>query len=95
MKKRKKNEKPEKEKKKNSKLITEESATRQLEKEKRRNNELSETCQLLESKIISITSINAALEDQLDQILAENRKLLQEKMDGQKANKGGKKRKKK
>jgi len=53
---------------------------KKLEKERRKAIELEETIKLLETKIISITSINAALEDQLDQTLAENRKLLQERM---------------
>jgi len=52
-----------------------------LVKEKHRAAELEETIKLLETKIISITSINAALEDQLDQTLEENRKLIVERMD--------------
>jgi len=55
-------------------------AKKKMEKERRKAIELEETIKLLETKIISITSINAALEDQLDQTLAENRKLLQERM---------------
>jgi myosin-light-chain kinase len=59
---------------------SDEMSKKKMDKERRRAIELEETIKLLETKIISITSINAALEDQLDQTLAENRKLLQERM---------------
>jgi len=60
--------------------LKEEDEDNEIVNKKEDKNELEETVKLLESKIISITSINAALEDQLDITMAENRKLLTERM---------------
>jgi len=70
--------------KKLKKHLSEDNLKAVIEKEKRKAAELEETIKLLETKIISITSINAALEDQLDQTLEENRKLLKERIDAHK-----------